>query len=182
MSVFDPGFANSGTAARGSISRTNLNLACLANAGTLKQGTVRFVIGRQDVSGTTQVEALGSAQVTAKDRSKVYAWEGASVTASGTAIVIAADRAQVIALEYSNIVASDNVTVHARDNAAVEALGKATVYASGNAHVKALEGATIHASGNCTVDAASLTGCTIYLSERAQVVNKQGKARIVQNT
>lgn len=183
MSVFDPGFANTGGAARGtSHSRINLNLACIANAGTLKKGPFRFVIGRQEISGNTQAEALGCSQVTARDRAKIYAWEGASVTAQGTAIVIAADKAQVIALEYSNIVASDNVVVHARDNAAVEALGKATVYASGNAHVKALESAIVHASGNCTVEAASLTGCTIYLSERAQVVGKQGKARIVQNS
>ncbi len=181
MSVFDPGFANTGGAARAThVSRTNLNLACLANAGTLK-GPARFVIGRQEVGGNTQAEALGSAQITAKDRAKVYAWEGASITAQGTAIVIAADRAQVIALEYSTIVASDNTTVHARDNAAVEALGKATVYASGNAHVKALESSIVHASGNSTVEAASLTGCTVYLSEKAQIVGKSLKARIVEN-
>jgi hypothetical protein len=182
MSVFDPGFANTGSAARiAPISRTNLNLACLANAGTLKSPG-RYVIGRHEISGNTQVEALGSAQVTARDHSKVYAWEGASVTAQGTAIVIAADKAQIIALEYSNIVASDKVTVYARDNAVIEALGKAVVYASGNAHVRALESSVVHASGNSTVEAASLSGCTVYLSERAQIVGHTGNARIVQNT
>lgn len=181
MSVFDPGFANTGSAARAPhISRTNLNNACLANAGTLKSPG-RFVIGRQEISGNTQVEALGSAQVTARDHSKVYAWEGASVTAHGTAIVIAADKAQVIALEYSTIVASDQVTVHARDNAAIEALGKAVVYASGNAHVRALESSVIYASGNSTVEAISLSGCMVYLSEKAQVVGQTGNARIVEN-
>ena len=181
MSAFDPGFANAGSTARAAqASSPNLNLACIANAGTLKSPG-RFVVGRWAVSGYAQVEALGSAQVTAREHAKVYAWEGASVTALGNAIVIAADKAQVIALDYSNIVASDMVTVHARDNAAVEALGKAVVYASGNAHVRAMECAVVHASGNSTVEAASLSGCTIYLSDRAQVVGHTAKARIVQN-
>lgn len=181
MSVFDPGFGGSGSnSARSANLSNNLNFACLANAGTLKTPG-RFIIGRNEVGGNSQVEALGSAAITARDHAKVYAWESASITAQGNAIVIAADRAQVIALDYSNIIASDQVTVYARDNAAIEALGKATVYASGNSHIRALESATIHASGNCTVEAASLTGCTVYLSERAQIVGKTGNARIIQN-
>jgi len=182
MSVFDPGFGGIGGkgAARSTNLSHNLNFACIANAGTLKT-PARYIMGRSEVSGNSQVEALGSAAITARDHAKVYAWESASITAQGNAIVIAADKAQVIAMDYSNIIASDSTTVYARDNAAIEALGKATVYASGNSHVRALESSTIHASGNCTVEASSLTGCTVYLSERAQIVGKKGNARIVQN-
>jgi len=180
MSIFDPAFSGIGGKLPAANISNNLNFACLANAGTLKSPT-RFIMGRTEVSGNSQVEALGSAAITARDRSKVYAWESASITAQGNAIVIAADKAQVIAMDYSNIIASDSVTVYARDNAAIEALGKATVYASGNSHVRALESSTIHASGNCTVEAMSLTGCTVYLSERAQIVGHKGNARIVQN-
>jgi hypothetical protein len=179
MSIFNSGLpANSAGAARAF--SMNLNIACIANAGSLKNPG-RYVMGRHEISGTTKVDAFGSACVTARDHSKVYAWEAAMITANDNAIVIGAGQAQIIALNYSNIIASDNVTVHARDNAAVEALGKATVYASGNAHIRSLESSTIHASGNCTVEALSLTGCTIYLSENAQIVGHSGKARIVKN-
>jgi len=44
-----------------------------------------------------------------------------------------------------------------------------------------MECAVVHASGNSTVEAASLSGCTIYLSDRAQDVGHTAKARIVQN-
>ncbi len=102
-------------------------------------------------SGSSAVNAYGSATVRASGSATVRAYGSATVHASGLGTVAAYGSATVHAYGSVTVTASGSATVHAYGSATVTAYDSATVYAHDSATVHAYDSATAHAGSHVAI-------------------------------
>jgi hypothetical protein len=115
-----------------------------------------------EASDRAQVAARGRSTLKAFDASHVRAHERARLTAHGDAVVQAWGQSSVDAYDRASVNAWGSAVVRAFGDSSVEAQGACYVEAGGSARVRALGACTVRARGGATVDALDHVSVTVH--------------------